>query len=103
MAAGPALLPSAAQTRMRAPDITAQVWKAPLVPVALALTAGIVLDWLFVLPLAGSLITAGLLLIAWTITALGRETFLALIYLWGGVGALAATYHRWHLDGVPGD
>ncbi|MBM4068319.1 MAG: ComEC/Rec2 family competence protein [Planctomycetes bacterium] len=103
MAAGPALLPSAARARIRGPDFAAHVWSAPLIPAALALTFGIVLDRYLVIPIAGSLITAAILLVAWMIASFGRETFLALIYLWGGVGALAAAYHRWHLDGFRAD
>lgn len=103
MAAGPALMLSSARRRTIVPAIDAHVWIAPLVPVALALTAGIVLDRHLGIPIGGSLITAALLLAAWGIASLGRESLLALVYLWGGVAALTAAYHRWHLDGVRAD
>ncbi|HYT87458.1 MAG TPA: ComEC/Rec2 family competence protein [Gemmataceae bacterium] len=74
------------------------VWRAPLLPLTLAATAGIVIDRYADLPLTASLITAAACLLAWAVVSLGRQPGLALIYLWGSVGALAAAYHHWYLE-----
>ncbi len=106
MASGTALTPLTPQSgrkRLFARDVAAHVWSAPLVPAALALTAGIVLDRAASIPVAASLLTSLGLLIAWGITSFGRERLLALCYLWGGVGALGAAYHHWYREGMRAD
>jgi competence protein ComEC len=74
------------------------IWRAPLVPVALAATCGIVLDRYFSLPLLPTFLIglAGLLLfawLAWTHEPLGALACMALT-----VAAFAATYHHWRRD-----
>src|SRR5215469_3849833 len=72
------------------------VWRAPLVPVALALTAGIVLDRYAEIPLAVSLTAAVAFLAAAAAACAGRNLPLPLLYLAGTVAALGAAYHHWH-------
>jgi competence protein ComEC len=70
------------------------LWRAPLVPVALAATAGIVLDRHAVIPLPVSLLSIVACLAAWAVTRNGPQPGLALVYLWGAVAALGAAYHH---------
>lgn len=82
--------------------LTDPLWRAPLVPVALAATAGVALDRYFGLPLPVSLIAALAALVAWAVALFGRRSGLAVVYLWLTVAALAAAYHRcyreWYAD-----
>ena len=71
------------------------IWSAPLVPVALAMTLGIVLDRFWIVPLPASLGVALLCVIAWLIFTNTPQKWLALFYLWGGVAGLSAAYHHW--------
>lgn len=71
------------------------VSRAPLVPVALALTAGIVFDRLVSPPWAGSLAVVGGGLIAWTISRLGGKGGLAQAYQLLSFVAFGAAYHHW--------
>ncbi len=72
------------------------IWRAPLVPVALSLTAGIVLDRSFSVPIAGSLLAATAFLATWGTLTWAPLRGLNLVYLWASVGALGAAYHHWH-------
>jgi competence protein ComEC len=77
------------------------VWSAPLVPVALGMTAGIVLDRFWMVPLGASLGATFVCVLAWLIFANTPQKRLALVYLWGGVAGFGATYHHWqrhHID-----
>ncbi|MBI2804790.1 MAG: DNA internalization-related competence protein ComEC/Rec2 [Planctomycetes bacterium] len=72
------------------------VWSAPLAPVGLALTAGIVLDRFWVIALPASLGLAFISILAWLIFANTAQKWLALVYLWSSVAGLGAAYHHWH-------
>jgi competence protein ComEC len=86
----PALpLPASGRTGFRI-----NVWQAPLVPMALALTAGIVLDRHYAVPAVVSLLAAATALAAWLIARSGRRAGLPLVYLALAVAALGACYHR---------
>ena len=77
------------------------VWSAPLVPVALAMTVGIVADRFAIIPLPASLGVALICVLAWLIFTNTSRQWLALLYLWGGVAGLASAYHHWqryHVD-----
>ena len=77
------------------------VWSAPLVPVALAMTIGIVADRFGVIPLPASLGCALVCVLAWLIFTNTKYQWLALFYLWSGVAGLGAAYHHWqryHVD-----
>jgi competence protein ComEC len=71
-------------------------WRAPLVPIALALTAGLVLDRLVNLPVLPLLLLAVVGLAGWTAAGLKKGHGAALVFLWLGVLGLGAAYHYWH-------
>src|SRR5262245_60673394 len=77
---------------------TPSVWRAPLVPAALAVTAGVVLDRYASLPLASSLLTASGALIAWAVTRAGGRPGLPLVYLAVAGGAAGAAWHHYRRD-----
>lgn len=79
------------------------VWRAPLVPVALAATVGIVLDRTFKVPLLWSLAAFVLALVSWIAARHRDNSPLALLYLWAGLAALGAAYHHWHREVVAED
>ena len=79
------------------------VWSAPLVPVALAMTAGIVADRFGPVPMSASLAVALACIMAWCIFARSPNRWLALLYLWTGVAGLAAAYHHWQRYHVEAD
>src|SRR5437879_13865373 len=80
---------------------TLPVWSAPLVPVALAMTAGIIVDRYCVAPLPASLAIGLVALLAWLIFSNTARQWLALAYLWIGVAGMAAAYHHWHRYHLP--
>ena len=59
-----------------------QVWQAPLVPIALASTAGILLDRHVDVPLPISLIASLASLLAFALHGLGSRGLPGLLYLW---------------------
>jgi len=77
--------------------------RAPLVPVALAVTAGIVLDRYAPIPFLVSLIILGACLFAWTVTRHCRQPGLPLVYLAGAVLALGAAYHHAYRESFAAD
>lgn len=77
------------------------IWQAPLVPAAVALTAGIVLDRHFQVSLALSLLVATGCLITWMLTRTGRSPALPLVCLAGCVAAIGAAYHHAHCHLYP--
>jgi competence protein ComEC len=72
------------------------IWQAPLVPVALAATAGVVADRYTHIPLPISLIAATAGLLAWTLSR--RSSVRSLLYLWSAIAALGAAYHHAHRE-----
>ncbi len=74
------------------------LWHAPLVPVALAFTAGILLDRFMAVTLAGSLFVAVVMLTAWAVNGFGGKPGLSLVYLAFTVAALGAAYHHYRRD-----
>jgi competence protein ComEC len=79
------------------------VWQAPLVPLALAVTAGILVDRVYDVPPAFSLIAAAASLLLFAIHALGPQALLRLLYLWMGFVALGAAYHHVRRHGRDAD
>ena len=75
------------------PAAVDNLWRSPLVPVALAATAGIVLDRFVVVPLTLALVAVVALLIAWAATR-RDQAGLPLLYLLGAVTAFGAAYHH---------
>ncbi|HWY88178.1 MAG TPA: ComEC/Rec2 family competence protein, partial [Gemmataceae bacterium] len=80
------------------PRLAAHIWRAPLVPVALALTAGILLDRWLDLPLAFSALATLAAVLAWMANP-GARPALAIGYLWAACAALGAAYHHAARDG----
>lgn len=68
--------------------------QAPLVPFALAVTAGIVLDRTLGLPLLTSLLGAVAGIMTWAITFFGGKPRLAVVYLGISAAALGGGYHH---------
>jgi competence protein ComEC len=79
------------------------VWRSPLVPAALALTAGILLDRYLSLPLPVSLIAAAACLTAWFCARTSPRHGLPLVYLALAGAALAAAYHHYRRDTYAAD
>jgi competence protein ComEC len=73
------------------------------VPVALALTAGIVLDRYVAIPLAASLATALACLGAAAAACTGRQKLLPLVYLAATIAALGAAYHHGYIHSFAAD
>src|SRR5262245_3084293 len=84
-------------------SLPGSVWMAPLVPIAVATTAGIVLDRHFSIPLAASLLAALAGLIGWASLRQAGASGPGLILLWLSAAALGAAYHRWHRDAAGAD
>lgn len=72
------------------------VWRAPLFPLALVLTSGIVVDRYANVPIGLSLLVAVLGLVAWGVAWTGRAHGLSLVYLAGAVAGVGAAYHHWN-------
>jgi competence protein ComEC len=79
------------------------IWRAPLVPVALAVTAGIVADRLLGIPFLPALAVAALSVAAAAIGAQRRNTPACLLAIVVGSMALAAAYHHWRREVVDSD
>lgn len=79
------------------------MWRAPLVPVALAGTAGIVLDRYLGIPLGFSLLAVVVSLIAWMLANLSKSKSYSPLYLWLATIALGSSYHHWFRAVFPSD
>ncbi len=76
------------------------ILRAPLVPVALAFTAGIVLDRQLSIPLPLSLATVCALLFAWTAATVSPLKSIALLFLAPALFAAGAAWHQWYRESV---
>src|SRR5262245_33780839 len=97
-ALSPVAPPPASAARALSPPLIADVWHAPLVPAALALTAGIVLDRHASIPLGASLLVIAASLAAWTACRVGGKIGLARVYLALAVAAFGAGYAHWRRE-----
>jgi competence protein ComEC len=79
------------------------IWRAPLVPVGLGLTAGIVFDRYFSFPLPAYLFALLAALAAAAAACCGRQAILAVLYFSVTTAAAAAAYHHWYRDIYPPD
>jgi competence protein ComEC len=79
------------------------VWSAPLVPAALAITAGILLDRHASVPLPVSLLAATVCILAWFSTRGSLHRGLPLVYLALAGAAFGAAYHHYRRDIVAPD
>ena len=80
------------------PTLADNVWRAPLVPAALAVTAGILADRVASVPLPVSLVALLACLAAWAISRAGHSAGLPVAYLLGAFAALGAAYHHAYRD-----
>src|SRR5947209_20118563 len=96
------LAPKAAPKR-HSPLRQESIWRAPLVPAALAFTVGILLDRYASVPLPVSLVAFVAGLFAWKVTCTGQQTVLSLAYLGVTIAAFGAAYHHWFHDFYPAD
>ncbi len=79
------------------------VWRAPLVPAVLAVTAGVVADRFLVVSLPASLAAALAGLVAWFVTRAGPQRGLPLAYLALAGAALGAAHHHTRVRICPAD
>ena len=79
------------------------IWRAPLVPAALAYTAGIVLDHYAAVPFAVSLLLMLGGLAGWLVASLSKRTRLPLVFLALAGMAFGAAYHHYRRDIYPAD
>src|SRR5262249_7538791 len=75
--------------------------RAPLVPVALFITGGIVLDRYLSPPFLFSFAFSLAAWLAWITLHAGPDRRLQVVYLWVGCFGLGALYHHWYLHSVP--
>src|SRR5690349_8640637 len=68
------------------------VWLAPLLPPAVAVTAGVAVDRAITPPFAGAMLAAAVFLVA---AVLLRDRRLGLLYLLVALAGLGCAYHAW--------
>ena len=103
MSSAPGSLVNLAAAPAGLPAAPGSVWRAPLVPVALVFTVGVVLDRYASPPLAASLGVAAIALLA-ALCALGSpRPVLPLVYLALSGAAFGAAYHHYRRDVYPAD
>lgn len=78
-------------------------WSAPLVPIALALTVGIVADRMFSIALEATLIAAFVGVVVGAIAAFRGHTPIVLVALWLTLSVLGSALHHWHSRYLPAD
>jgi competence protein ComEC len=91
-------VPSAAPRPALDALLPRSIWRSPLVPAALALTAGILLDRYLSLPMPVSLIAAAVCLVAWFCARASSHRGLPLVYLALAGAAFGAAYHHYRRD-----
>ena len=79
------------------------VWRAPLVPAALAYTAGVLLDRYAAVPFAVSLLLTVGGMLGWLVARLKGRTHLPLVFLALAGAAFGAAYHHYRRDVYPAD
>lgn len=88
------------------PVPAAPAWKefarSPLVPVALTVSAGLIVDRYLEAPLAGELLVSALAIIAW-LASRWKKSEASAIWLWIAAGALAAAHHHIHRNNFAPD
>jgi competence protein ComEC len=87
---------------LKPPPLRELIWESPLVPVAIAVTAGLVLDRYLEMTLAYSIAIVAGAAIAWLLL-LKRKSRFAPFALWVAAGGLAGNYHHLYRNVYPGD
>ena len=88
-------------TNLGAINLTDNVWRAPLFPLSLAATLGIVLDRYGGIPLSASLLSALTGLAAWLLLRQTHQGNLPLVYIGLATAAMGAAYHHWYREIYP--
>jgi competence protein ComEC len=101
-AAVPAKIAASAQPVLDA-RLPRSIWRSPLVPAALALSGGILLDRQLSLPLPVSLIAAAVCLAAWFCARASLHSGLPLVYLALAGAAFGSAYHHYRRDTYAAD
>lgn len=101
--AGVLLAPAPGSGNVLAPTLVDRPWRAPLLPLALLVTGGVVLDRVFSLSLAASLSCTVLALLAWGATWRSSRRGLPLLYLALAAGSFGAAYHQCCRERLPAD
>lgn len=94
MSVGPAALIAAQGQASLAPGDEGSAWRAPLVPVALAFTSGILIDRHTSVSLIGSLVASGVMLAAFGAVCFGKSRGLPLVYLALACIGLGSAWHH---------
>jgi competence protein ComEC len=71
----------------------ASIWRAPLAPVALAVTAGVIADRAIGVPAAAGVVAVGVGLIGWA-AGLSKSAAAGLPFLWLALAAVGALHHH---------
>jgi competence protein ComEC len=96
--------PTVSRSKRTADSLSADsLWQAPLLPLALALTTGIVLDRSASIPLPVSLVAAVAAMLAWALASFGGKDRLAVVYVAIGAAAFGAGYHHRYRSVYAGD
>jgi competence protein ComEC len=103
MSSAPGSLVNLAAAPAGLPAAPGSVWRAPLVPVALVFTAGVVCDRYASPPLAASLGVAAVALLAALCALRSPRPGLPLVYLALSGAAFGAAYHHYRRDFYPAD
>jgi competence protein ComEC len=82
---------------------TDTLWRSPLVPVALALTIGIILDRAFSISFLSAALVTVVALLAWATARGARSPWLPLPCLLLAVASFGAIYHHWYRDMIAED
>src|SRR5207302_10896388 len=82
------------------PSLVEHIWRAPLVPVALALTGGVLLDRYLSIPWLLSFGAALAAIVAWTANLRRPKHELGFVYLWAACVGLGAAHHQMARDGI---
>src|SRR5438477_2690141 len=91
-ASGALGMPSAMGVATCSSEVT--IWRAPLVPFALAVTAGIVADRYAGIPVPICLLIVVLSMVVWAVFFFGGKPELAVVYLGISAAACGAGYHH---------
>src|SRR5437764_414124 len=97
------LAPALGTTHERPQAALDSIWRGPLVPVALAATAGIVADRYGSLSLGTAFAAAVVALLMAAMFLWRKQEAAALLSCCFAVAALAASYHHWRRDVYPAD
>ena len=97
-ASSASVVPAAPPSSVLDSRLPRSIWRSPLIPAALTLTAGILLDRRFSLPMPVSLSAAAICVVAWFCVRASAQRGLPLVYLALAAIAFGAAYHHYRRD-----